>query len=180
MTSAQFNADLFAMANNVEYESRTGYKVYMTETVNFDATTNKATLTYAPVANGEIYWNGKTDSDTATVTDNEVTVTGLTGDVEITYQHAVDAKVAEITNTNAAIGEAFLRWPVYGAADDCSDSAIKGYVEMHIYRCRVSQMPGFDTSYKSAATNAVTFGAMDAKKADGEAYSIAYFELAKA
>lgn len=67
----------------------------------------------------------------------------------MTYLAAVaGAHTAAIDNASTAQGEAWLRWPVYGAADDCADSSIKGYVEMHIYRCRVSQMPGFDTSYK--------------------------------
>ena len=33
---------------------------------------------------------------------------------------------------------------------------------------------GFDTSYKSAATNSVTWATMDPKRDDGKAYSIAY------
>jgi hypothetical protein len=33
-------------------------------------------------------------------------------------------------------------------------------------RCRATAMPGFDNSYKSAATNSVSFSAIDAKRAD--------------
>ena len=32
-----------------------------------------------------------------------------------------------------------------------------------------------DTSYKSAATNSVTWSAMDAKRDDGAVYNIAYY-----
>ena len=37
---------------------------------------------------------------------------------------------------------------------------------------------GFDTSYKEAATNQVTFAALDANKTDNEVYEIAYIENA--
>ena len=51
---------------------------------------------------------------------------------------------------------------------------MKGDLYLHIYRCRVTQLPGFDTSYKSAATNSVTFAAIDPKRPDGKMYSYYY------
>lgn len=103
--------------------------------------------------------------------------TDETGPIEISYEYTIDtANVIKIDNKSAATGEAVMKWPVYGAGDDCTDNAVKGYVILRMYRCRVTQMPGFDTSYKSAATNAVTFSAMDAKKDDGEIYEIAYVD----
>lgn len=96
--------------------------------------------------------------------------------MDISYEYVVTGNVVKIDNKSAAVGEAVMKWPVYAAGDDCTDSAIKGYAILRLYRCRVTQMPGFDTSYKSAATNAVTFSAMDAKKADGEIYELAYID----
>ena len=176
MTSGQFNSELFEMANGSSFAEDSTYTTYITETVTFD-NSGKATVAYVPVADS-ITWAGQGTSDTATISGKEVTVTGLTGDVELTYETVISgAHVAKINNSQTAIGAATLRWPVYSSGDDCSDSAIKGYVEMKIFRCRVSQGPGFDTSYKSAATNQVTFATMDAKRLDNTDYSIAYFEL---
>lgn len=103
----------------------------------------------------------------------------LVGDVEITYKTslAAGADIVYSNNRDSVIGEAFMRWPVYSANADCTDSSIKGYVELHVFRCRVTQAPGFDSSYKSAQTNQVTFSAIDAKRADDAVYSLAYFEM---
>ena len=102
------------------------------------------------------------------------------GDMEVTYlTELTSGNVSMIDNTTSVIGEALLRWPVYNSGDDCSDSGIKGYAEMRIFRCRVTQAPGFDSSYKSAMTNQVTFATMDAKRADGAAYSVAFVEFPK-
>lgn len=72
---------------------------------------------------------------------------------------------------------------VYNGGENISNSnktfngaTVLGYVVMTVYRCRVTQMPGFDTSYKSAATNAITLATMDPKNAttDGRAYDITF------
>ena len=95
--------------------------------------------------------------------------------VEVSYEYQVTgAHVIQIDNKTSAIGEAVFKWPVYNAGEDCTEASIKGYVVMHLYRCRVTAMPGFDTSYKSAATNAVTWSALDPKRDDDMTYSIAY------
>ena len=145
-TSGQFNSELFEMANNRKFNAEADYTTYFTEVLTFDATNHKATATYTPVA-GSVTWSGMGASDTATISDKEITITGLEGDVEVTYKTVVSgANVVRIDNKSTAIGKATLRWPVYSSGDDCSDAAVKGYVEMVIYKCRVSQGPGFDTS----------------------------------
>ena len=67
-------------------------------------------------------------------------------------------------------------YPCYSSGDDCSTAAIVGYLYVRIYRCRATQKPGFDSSYKSAASFSLTLAAMDAKRDDRKAYSIAYVE----
>lgn len=179
---------MFAMAANKNFEADATYKIWFTETVTFNAS-GVATLSYAPVS-GTVWFNGIDDDDTVTIDQSDpkkITVTivtngsstALAGDVEITYQHLLSggADVMYSTNRESAIGEAWMRWPIYSANEDCTDSAIKGYVELHVFRCRVTQGPGFDSSYKSAQTNQCTFSAIDAKRADDAAYSVAYFEL---
>lgn len=188
LTSGQFNSEMFAMAANRTFGAEGDYKIWFTENVKFNAS-GVATLSYAPVA-GSLWFNGIDDDDTVTIDQSNPrkvtativtngTSTPLTGDVEVTYQHllASGADVMYSTNRESAIGEAWMRWPIYSANEDCTDSAVKGYVEVHVFRVRVTQGPGFDTSYKQAATNQCTFSAIDAKRADDAAYSIAYFEL---
>lgn len=201
MTSGQFNSELFALAANRHFANDETYKVWFTETVTF--TNGTATLSYAPEA-GSVWYNGMDSNDTVAIDGRTITITvvtgpatdgeewtpntdtslfpnsGMDGEVEITYQTALaaGADVMYSTNKDAVIGEAFMRWPIYSANSDCADSSIKGYVELHVFRCRVTQGPGFDSSYKSAQTNQVTFSAVDAKRADEAVYSIAYFELA--
>ena len=51
-------------------------------------------------------------------------------------------------------------------AIDCTESTIKGYLHRVFYRVRATAMPGFDSSYKTAATNSITFAAIDPKRAD--------------
>lgn len=186
LTSGQFNADLFALANNRSFAPQ-AYDLYMTETVTI--VNNKATLSHVAKA-GTVSIAGLEEATTAAegkfaVADvdatetvpahTEITFVGEEGEIEISYEVTVDdAQVIEVDNKSTAIGSALFRWPVYGSSEDCTDSAIKGYLNMKVYRCRVTQMPGFDTSYKSAATNAVTFSAMDAKRADDAVYSLVY------
>ena len=87
-----------------------------------------------------------------------------------------EGMVAKIDNKSVAMGEAVLKWPVYASGDDCTDSAIKGHVVMRLYRARLTRLPGFDTSYKNAATFAFDLSAMDPKRDDGMIYELAYVE----
>lgn len=176
MTSGQFNADLFAMANDMKFAEDASYTTFKTETLTVGSA-HTVTLSETPVE-GTVAIRGLALTTDFTVSGTTVTFTDqtLTGSVEVSYEYTVTGNVVKIDNKKAAVGEAVMKWPVYAAGDDCTESAIKGYVILRIYRCRVTQMPGFDTSYKSAATNAVTFSAMDAKKADGEIYEIAYID----
>ena len=196
LTQGQFNTELFAMAANSHFANDNTYEAIFTETVTFD-NTGTAKLSYPPVS-GSVWFNGMDSNDTVAIDGRTITVTIvqgpattdeeytpnedaglLVGDVEITYRTLLSggADVIYSTNRDSVIGEAFMRWPVYSANADCTDSAIKGYVELHVFRCRVTQAPGFDSSYKSAQTNQVTFSAIDAKRADDAVYSLAYFEL---
>ena len=131
MTSGQFNADLFALANGSNFKANAAYTTYTTEHLTVDATSHSITLANTPVVAAKVI----------TLPDD------VEGEIEVSYEYVVtDAKVAEIDNQTSAIGEAVFKWPVYNSGEDCTDAAIKGYVIMKVYRCRVSQMPGFDTS----------------------------------
>lgn len=102
--------------------------------------------------------------------------------VDVTYEKQYTAGVVKemlVDNRSTAMGKVICKWPVYGSSDVCTDSAIRGYVIMTIFKARVTAAPGFDTSYKSAATNQITLSAMDAKREDGMVYSIAYIDNAE-
>lgn len=56
-----------------------------------------------------------------------------------------------------------------------SSNDTKGYIVMDVYRCRITQVPGFDTSYKNPATNAITLATMDpANSGHDSAYKMTY------
>lgn len=163
MTSAQFNADLFAMANGVEFQDDPTFQMPVTEYVEVKVGDNTRTLTLTnePVKGTVSILHlkegpeaGQTDADTGlstfkvegkviTLPDDEK----IKGTIEVYYETEVaTAKSVDINNQAAATGEAICKWPVYAAGDDCSGSAIKGYAILKIYKARVTQMPGFDTS----------------------------------
>lgn len=99
--------------------------------------------------------------------------------IRVSYRRrVVDAQTLTVrTNGTTAKGALYLHWPVYSAGSDCTESSIKGYLHMYIPRVRVTALPGFDNSYKSAATNGVTFSAIDAKRADGKMFDLNYEPL---
>lgn len=186
MTSGQFNGELFALANGTNFEADENYETFYTEHLTPDATSHAVTLKHTP-KEATVSIAGMTEGTQAADETQEANATfavdgatvtfpaSIEGPVEISYVYVVDgAHVAMIDNKTSAIGEAVFKWPVYNSGDDCTEASIKGYVIMHVFRCRVTQMPGFDTSYKSAATNSVTWATLDAKRDDDKAYSIAY------
>lgn len=94
----------------------------------------------------------------------------------ISVPDVTNGSVAKFDNKSVAMGEAVLKWPVYASGDDCTESSIKGYLIIRMYRARITQMPGFDTSYKSAATFQFQLSAMDPKRDDGTIYDMFYTE----
>ena len=99
--------------------------------------------------------------------------------LRVAYRRRVNgASVATVrTNSTTAKGSLYAHWPVYSSGTDCTESSVKGYLHLYIPRVRVTALPGFDNSYKSAATNGVTFSAIDPKRADEKMYDIYYEPL---
>lgn len=182
-TSGQFNADLFAMANNKDYAEDAAYSIMTTK--ELDVVANKATFAAAKLPD-DLLIVGLEKSEgeptegkyKATFTTDHVELEFNPGDVgdtvEVTYTETATANVIKIDNQTSAVGEMIAKWPIYASGDETDAAGIKGHVYMKIYRCRCTAAPGFDTSYKSAATNQVTFSCMDAKREDGNVYEIAY------
>lgn len=66
----------------------------------------------------------------------------------------------------------------YDSGEDCTEAGIIGYYYVRVFRARITTMPGFDTSYKSAATFNFTLTALDASRLrnDDKCYVCAYKE----
>ena len=62
----------------------------------------------------------------------------------------------------------------YSDGTDCAQAAMKGILHLHIYRVRVTTLPGFSNSYKSASTLGLTFAAMNPKKGNKAMYDLVY------
>lgn len=113
------------------------------------------------------------------------TVTFASGDVtmgdtiRVAYRRVLeDARVVTVKTTSpTAKGALTATWPVYSAGTDCTEAAVKAYLHMYVPSVRVTQLPGFDSSYKTAGTNGITFTSLDPKRADGKMFDLVYEEL---
>lgn len=183
---------MFAMANAVSmkqgdmatlesrlYEVKAGLKI----TLPFEVQEKSVRINgYTEAAEAAA---GKFAVKIATDTSPSTEITFFEGDVEagdtlrVAYRRRVNgASVATVkTNSTTAKGALYAHWPVYSSGTDCTESAVKGYLHLFVPRVRVTALPGFDNSYKSASTNAVTFSAIDPKRADNKMYDLYYEPL---
>lgn len=160
----------------------------------YEVAENKITIPYEVQAKSVRINGFEESSDAATGKFSVAITTGSTpstvitfdgDDVEsgdtlrVAYRRRVNgASVATVkTNSTTAKGALYAHWPVYSSGTDCTESSVKGYLHLFIPRVRVTALPGFDNSYKSAATNAVTFSAIDPKRADEKMYDLYYEPL---
>lgn len=164
-TCGQFDADLFAMANKVNYEANANYALDTTERHEPDAN-HQINLLETPVEGSVFIANMEpitTQSGTVVAGHylvNGKTITFSADDdidfVDVVYQYQPYARTAQedkrmvyeaiVTNKESAIGECSAIWPVYGSGDDCTDSAIVGYYVVKVFRARITTIPGMDTS----------------------------------
>lgn len=193
--SAQFTLEIFEMANGVTQE--TG-DFGILESNRFDVATGlKITIPYE-VKEGSVKIRGLEEAATAaagkfvvTITPSGAAVDGTTevafyeGDVtvgqvvRVAYQRRVvdSSKVPVKTTSTTAKGSLFAHWPLYSDGTSCADAAIKAYLHMYIPRVRVTALPGFSNSYKSAANTSLTFAAMDPKLGSKSMYDLVYEPL---
>lgn len=196
-TSGQFNAELFAMANGQNFAEKEFY-VPFTKTFEVDST-KVVTLEHDGIVDNDDYpvtveGMERVDGDgtiatgcydVSAVTANKCTITvgdmtndeGITS-IDVTYYVKQNVKAIDIDNKSTAVGSLIAKWPVYSSGEEGNAGGVKGHLIMHVGKCRITAMPGFDTSYKSAATNSVTFSVME-NRGDEAAYTIAYYELKK-
>ena len=206
-TSGQFNAEIFAMANGQNFEENKEYYVPFTDVIElkddielYEIETDDPIVTdlaaYPVTVEGMEKANSKTEipdgmffveASTMDSTKGKY-VTKITfgetanaegiNTVDVTYYIKQTVKQIKVDNKTTAVGELIAKWPVYSSGEEGNAGGVKGHLIMQVYKCRITQMPGFDTSYKSAATNSVTFSTVESR-AHEDAYSIAYYELKK-
>ncbi len=115
----------------------------------------------------------------------KTTITFFTDDckegdmMRVAYRRrVVSASVTTVQTSNkTATGSLCVHWPVYSDGSDVAQSSVKGWLHMELPRVRVTAFPGFDTSYKTAATNSITFSAVDPKTANDQMYALTYEPL---
>lgn len=197
--SSQFTMDMFTMANATNLvEGDVGTQ----ETKRYDVATSLLITLPFEVQTGSVKIRGlqeATGQNAAVATGKfTVTITAATeiasgstviklhegdatvGDtIRVSYRRRViDAqRVTVTTKSTTSKGALYAHWPVYSSGTDCTESSIKGWLHLYIPRVRVTALPGFDNSYKSAGTNSVTFAAIDPKRADEKMYELAYESL---
>lgn len=194
-TSSEFTMDMFAMANatntdegDVGTQETKRFEVEEGLKINIPYETQEGSVKIRGLAAGESAAEGVfavvvTAATAETAGSTVITLNAAdatAGDtVRVSYRRrVVDAHTLTVkTNSTTAKGSLYLHWPVYSSGSDCTESAIKGWLHMYIPRVRVTALPGFDNSYKSAATNGVTFAAIDAKRPDGKLFDLNYEPL---
>ena len=193
--SAQFNLDIFEMANGVkQVEGDFG----MFESNRFDVESGlKITIPYE-VKEGSVIIRGLEEASAAAAGKFKVVITAATaavaGSTEVTfyesdvsvgqtirvgYQRRVvgSSKVPVKTTSTTAKGSLFAHWPIYSDGTSCADAAVKGILHMYIPRVRVTALPGFSNSYKQGATTSLTFAAMNPKLGSKAMYDLVYEPL---
>lgn len=196
--SSQFTIDMFAMSN-AEKLSEGDFGIRETDRFDVEAGEDQApaltvTLPFE-VQEGSVRIRGLVEDKAAAAGKFKVDITAAgaqaggktvitfaTGDVQdgdmirVSYRRrVVGATALDVkTTSSTAKGSLSAHYPVYSNGTDCTDASVKGWLHLEIPRVRVTALPGFSNSYKSAATNSVTFAAIDAKRADKMYYRIMY------
>lgn len=193
ITCAKFAADMYEMANGATFVEDANAAIPYTEYVTLSGSTLTldSAVGYSNILPSSIVINGLSEgaandftfSNGVVTLKNASIVKDPASPVLVSYQAKVaNAYTAKVTNQSAAIGELWLKWPVYQGGSDatgqgCSESAVKGYIVAHVFKARVTTMPGFDSSYKSVGNNQLTISAMDAKRADNNSYELTYYQV---
>lgn len=193
--SSQFTLDMFAMANAAKaIEGDVG----TLETKRYEVGTGQTVTLPFEVQEGSVKIRGLALADEAAAGSFSVKITAATADaagstvitlaaddatagdtIRVSYRRRVVGaqRVQVRTDSTTAKGALYAHWPVYSSGTDCTESSIKGWLHLYIPRVRVTALPGFDNSYKSASTNSITFAAIDPKRADSKMYELDYEPL---
>lgn len=183
--SSEFTLDMFAMANDVKAEDTEDYAVRTSD--RFDVSDSNTITLDGQAEDGSIFINGFQEADEAATGKYSVDSTGdntiitfdasdVTEDqtIRVSYKRIIpqSSVVSVLTTSHTARGALTATWPVYASGTDCSESSIKAKVHVFIPSVRATALPGFDSSYKSAMTQAITFTALDPKRGDKKMFDV--------
>ena len=178
---------MFEMANFANRTQKPTFQYLVTTPAVVN--TNKVTINDAKAIATGVSVNGfelvttapTTGKFKADVAASALTLTFFAGDladgtnIEVSYLRQESSTVLEIDATGrTSVGEVTFTYPVTASGSDTVDSSLKGYLVVHVFKARVTALPGFDTSYKTASTHSVTIATMDAGRLDGKAYIMAF------
>ena len=194
-TSSQFTLDIFQVgsASQVKeadvgtletkmYEVETGQKIALPFEVQTGSVKIRGMKAGETLAEG-IFTVKVTAATTEAAGTTEITFNegdvALGDTVRVSYKRRVNGAyvLSMATNSTTAKGALYAHYPVYSSGTDCTESSVKGYLHVYIPRVRATALPGFDNSYKSAATNGITFAAIDPKRADNKMWDLYYEPL---
>lgn len=165
--SAQFKLDIFEMANGTKqvdgdfgvfesgrYEVADGLKIELPFEIKEGSANIRGLEEASAAAEGK--FSVAITPATAEVAGKAV-ITFNQGDVtvgqtiRVGYQRRAvgAAKVPVKTTSTTAKGELYARWPLYSDGTNCADAAIKGMLHLHIFRVRVTALPGMSNSLTS-------------------------------
>lgn len=177
MTTGDYNtveADLFAVAAGPQitlpFEVQTGsVKIRGMEEATTAAAGKFAVAITAATAQAD-------GSTVITFADNDVAVGD---DIRVWYKRRVvdGAKVTVKTTSTTAKGELYLHYPISSSGEDCTESSLIAWLHLYMPKVRVTALPGFSASYKTAQTPTLTFSAMDPHRSDKKSYEMVYEKL---
>ena len=103
----------------------------------------------------------------------------LDDNFRVTYKRSIMSgdRVSTKTNGTTAKGSFWIHWPVYSSGADCTQSNQKGILHLWMPRCRITQTPGLDGSYKTAQAPGITAATIDPKRPDKKLFVLAYEDL---
>lgn len=193
-SSAKFTMDLFSMSHGVPITKRDTstmeskhFAVGADHTIEIPYQTKEGSIRIkgftelegdTPEAGKFIVEHG-TDSTAKTVITFDEDDCAIGDKMRVAYRRRVNsASVTTVQTSNrTATGSLAVHWPVYSDGSDVAESSVKGWLHMELPKVRVTAFPGFETSYKTAATNSITFSAIDPKEANEQMYTLTYEPL---
>lgn len=166
--SAEFDLEMFEMANAARLTTG-DYSTVEAELFTVE-TGPKITLPFE-VQEGSVKIRGMEEATTAAASKFAVTITAATAqadgsteiafaandvtvgdDIRVWYKRRVvdGAKVTVKTTSTTAKGELYLHYPISSSGEDCTESSIRGWLHLYMPKVRVTALPGFSASYKTA------------------------------
>lgn len=195
LASAEFDFEMFEMANAAKL-TKGDYSTV--EADLFEVVTGPKIVLPFEVQAGSVKIRGMEEATTAAVGKFAVAITAAAaaadGKTEITfvaddatvgdeirvwYKRRVvgGAKVLVKTTSTTAKGELYLHYPISSSGEDCTESNQIAKLHLYMPKVRVTALPGFSASYKSAQTPTLTFSAMDPHRSDKKSYELIYEKL---